>query len=355
MNFDYLSKPIKTVGKFVFAVIFVTLVYFEIQADRDLFFGPKPEPLALDNGSGAQAPPSAPAVSQPPPSSPTVPQATPSAPVSQAPPSASVSPPPQTPASPAQTVSMNISGISSDGAAFTVAFKPMLNGQPVQGVRKDDLQLTIDGKPAAITGFAPAPGGGYTVSCDIRGYGGKTVNVSLALNSPQYTGASYFQYSVAGPAAAGGEPKPPQSAGGKKPALKPAAQTTESLPAIKILNTQKILSNNIYYTDAQLAAAPAGLPGGPGGYVLPLSGSVFLSKDYLSSMDPNLLRYARNEIFARHGLVFGKAAYRNYFSAKNWYKPVPSYSGDFSALSYVEAKNAMTIKALEISIFGTRG
>lgn len=53
----------------------------------------------------------------------------------------------------------------------------------------------------------------------------------------------------------------------------------------------------------------------------------------------------RNEILARHGYVFKKEVYRDYFSGKSWYSEDPDF--DYNSLNAVEMENVETIKRLE--------
>ena len=92
---------------------------------------------------------------------------------------------------------------------------------------------------------------------------------------------------------------------------------------------------------------PDTLPTDADSFVMPGSSLDYLDIDELERMNPDLLRFARNEIFARHGYIFKRQVYRDYFSEKSWYEPDPTYPGDFSRLSYVEATNVLVIKGLE--------
>lgn len=67
----------------------------------------------------------------------------------------------------------------------------------------------------------------------------------------------------------------------------------------------------------------------------------------LAHVDTETLGYMRNEILARHGYVFQKAHYRDYFSARGWYAENPDF--DYAMLSRVEMANVETIKAIEAS------
>lgn len=79
-------------------------------------------------------------------------------------------------------------------------------------------------------------------------------------------------------------------------------------------------------------------------YVLPDSNSRKLTNADLSKLSSNDLRIARNEIYARHGLVFKSSDLTIYFTSKSWYSPNPAYNG---ALNEVETYNLNLIKSME--------
>jgi hypothetical protein len=56
-------------------------------------------------------------------------------------------------------------------------------------------------------------------------------------------------------------------------------------------------------------------------YIFPKSKSEKLLDSDLSSISKENLALARNEIFARHGLIFQTEPYKSYFQGKSWYKP----------------------------------
>ena len=63
------------------------------------------------------------------------------------------------------------------------------------------------------------------------------------------------------------------------------------------------------------------------------------------------LAIIRNEIFARHGRIFTKQAYKDYFSQKTWYEPTydPSYfdANLDSFLNDYEWANLAVVQKLE--------
>lgn len=54
-------------------------------------------------------------------------------------------------------------------------------------------------------------------------------------------------------------------------------------------------------------------------YLLPDSDSRYLTEEDLDALDPDDLRYARNELYARHGRKFSDPDLQAYFDEKNWY------------------------------------
>lgn len=84
-------------------------------------------------------------------------------------------------------------------------------------------------------------------------------------------------------------------------------------------------------------------------YILPTSDSVKLTRDDLQGLSKEQLRLARNEIFARHGMIFGVADLDNYFATKSWYKP--SYTtSEFNSkveMSMIEEANVSLILQVE--------
>ena len=54
-------------------------------------------------------------------------------------------------------------------------------------------------------------------------------------------------------------------------------------------------------------------------YILPNSNTVKLTRADLQGLSLEQLRLARNEIYARHGTIFGPADLQQYFGSKSWY------------------------------------
>lgn len=84
-------------------------------------------------------------------------------------------------------------------------------------------------------------------------------------------------------------------------------------------------------------------------YVLPNSDKEKLTRADLEGLTKEQLRLARNEIYARHGMIFGVEDLDNYFATKTWYKPTISFS-DFDnqvEMSIVEEQNIVLIQQVE--------
>lgn len=84
-------------------------------------------------------------------------------------------------------------------------------------------------------------------------------------------------------------------------------------------------------------------------YILPESNVRELSRDEISHLSKEQLRLARNEIFARHGMIFGVEDLDEYFSAKSWYSPTVSAEEfyDKVEMSLIEEENINLIVSVE--------
>jgi hypothetical protein len=81
-------------------------------------------------------------------------------------------------------------------------------------------------------------------------------------------------------------------------------------------------------------------------YILPGSNRKLLTRSELETLTKKELNFARNEIFARHGYIFKKDVYREYFSKQDWYSENPNFSE--SNLNEIEKENVqIIIKFLE--------
>lgn len=84
-------------------------------------------------------------------------------------------------------------------------------------------------------------------------------------------------------------------------------------------------------------------------YIFPESNTRELTKEEIRGHSKEELRYARNEIFARHGMIFGVEDLDQYFSQKSWYQPtVPSAEFyDRVEMSMIEERNILLIQEVE--------
>jgi cytoskeletal protein RodZ len=83
-------------------------------------------------------------------------------------------------------------------------------------------------------------------------------------------------------------------------------------------------------------------------YVLPESSTRAYTEEELMDMPSDVLRIARNEIYARHGRKFQDAGLQNYFNSKSWYKGTIE-TKDFTdnMLSDIERSNKDVIVKVE--------
>ena len=83
-------------------------------------------------------------------------------------------------------------------------------------------------------------------------------------------------------------------------------------------------------------------------YILPDSASRYLTKADLEGLTKAELRLARNEIYARHGRIFGSKDLKDYFSSRSWYEgTIPADSFNESSLNQYETKNVDLILEAE--------
>ena len=80
----------------------------------------------------------------------------------------------------------------------------------------------------------------------------------------------------------------------------------------------------------------------PDGYIIPDSASKKLTEEDLEGLTAQQLKYAVNEIYARHGRLFESKELTEYFNSKNWYEPNPDF--DDKSLPKDELENAEFIK-----------
>ena len=83
-------------------------------------------------------------------------------------------------------------------------------------------------------------------------------------------------------------------------------------------------------------------------YIFPESDTRLLTREEVEAHSKEELRLARNEIFARHGMIFG-GDLEEYFSSKSWYTPtVPGEEFyDRVEMSLTEEANIELIQEVE--------
>lgn len=84
-------------------------------------------------------------------------------------------------------------------------------------------------------------------------------------------------------------------------------------------------------------------------YIFENSDTVALTKEEIQTHTKEELRLARNEIYARHGVIFGVEDLDNYFNGKSWYTPRISLSDfrDQEEMSLTEEENITRIQEVE--------
>ena len=81
-------------------------------------------------------------------------------------------------------------------------------------------------------------------------------------------------------------------------------------------------------------------------YILPDSSTKLISVSQLDSLSEDDIRLARNEIYARHGLIFSDDLLSLYFCSQSWYTPTVT-DADSITLNSVEQQNLAVILAYE--------
>jgi len=82
-------------------------------------------------------------------------------------------------------------------------------------------------------------------------------------------------------------------------------------------------------------------------FIIPNSSSTRLSESDIRHLSNAELVIAWNEIFARHGFMFGSKALTEWFEKQPWYEPVyPFGTFNYSLLNRTESNNVTTLRAL---------
>lgn len=110
-------------------------------------------------------------------------------------------------------------------------------------------------------------------------------------------------------------------------------------------------SQNIYSfkNEAPTNNIPKNIYDYKGDYLIPYSDSSYIDKSDINQYNKETLALMRNEIYARHGYIFGTEPYKSYFNSKSWYSPNSSFKGDDKELNEYEVANVKTIKSVENS------
>jgi hypothetical protein len=121
---------------------------------------------------------------------------------------------------------------------------------------------------------------------------------------------------------------------------------------VKYIEGKVGFTNPWYGQPTEPISKPAEAPqinfeAGKDGYIIPGSNSKYLTDKDISSFTINQLAFARNEIYARHGYVFKKQIYKDYFSSKSWYTPDLSFKGNYNDLNKYEKYNVTLIQKYE--------
>ena len=77
-------------------------------------------------------------------------------------------------------------------------------------------------------------------------------------------------------------------------------------------------------------------------YIIPHSATEKLNIVDLRELDIKIIEFAKNEIYARHGLIFQHESMNNYFIKKTWYKADNKFHKDL--LNYTEASNVRLLE-----------
>lgn len=132
--------------------------------------------------------------------------------------------------------------------------------------------------------------------------------------------------------------------------LKTSSDKTESSAATTAPATAETTAKSS--EKAAPLETPGENPAKDDSFIFPESDSKKLDAAAIKSIKPELLPFARNEIYARRGYVFTKDVFKDYFAKKSWYIPNPSFSTN--DLNDIEKYNADLIKSYEDQKSGTQ-
>lgn len=102
-------------------------------------------------------------------------------------------------------------------------------------------------------------------------------------------------------------------------------------------------------TQDEETTAPSAPESSDSEYVFPTSNTEKLTKEELRNYTKEQLRLGRNEIYARHGMIFGVEDLDNYFAQKSWYQPTWTGSEFYEnvEMSLLEEENITLIAEVE--------
>jgi hypothetical protein len=115
-------------------------------------------------------------------------------------------------------------------------------------------------------------------------------------------------------------------------------------------NASARAASSFFASCSELGWTDTSMEVGTDGQILPDSSSRRLTDSDLDEIkdDADLLRLARNEIYARHGRIFDDEGLSEYFLSTDWYEPeIPASDFSDDMLSQIEKDNIKLIKKYE--------
>ena len=130
---------------------------------------------------------------------------------------------------------------------------------------------------------------------------------------------------------------------------KPPVEEQEKEPNDSEEGTQKDIPEDSQNDEPQEGNQDDAQTATDSSYILQNSNTKRLTRDDLQGLSKEELRLARNEIFARHGMIFGVEDLDDYFATKSWYKPTVAYDDFYNEveMSMIEEANLVFISQVE--------